>query len=208
MSLGISSVYTPLNEAVDRAVAAGVVVAVAAGNSGRDACRSSPASAGSAITVGATDITDRRASWSNFGKCVDIFAPGVSITSCSLTQPEGVPYSGTSMASPHVAGVAALLLEEDPCLTPAALAQKMIDDATPNVVINEGRRSPNLLLYTGLILADDPAVNPIPCPAPGPGPDPGPTPSCDRYPPSASCNVNGDCCSDWCKGGGSNTFCA
>jgi serine protease len=202
MSLGISQTWSPLDDAVNSAVADhGVVVAVAAGNSNTDACNSSPAGAVSAITVGATDDTDRRASFSNYGDCVDIFAPGVDIRSCSNGGGNFLA-SGTSMASPHVAGVAgvagvaALLLEEDPTLTPAELAHRMmIDDALVDVVSHEGRFSPNLFLYTGNILDTSPR--------PGPGPEPGP--ACTVK--NGSCTNNSECCSLWCRGGGNSFKC-
>jgi subtilisin family serine protease len=199
MSIG-GGLDIPLNEAVNNAVAAGVVVVVAAGNSNADACGFSPASAADAITVGATAKDDGRAFvppyWaSNYGSCLDIFAPGVGILSCSLDG-GGRIASGTSMASPHVAGVAALLLEMNPTLTPAEVTQKMIDDATDGVVGNQ-RGSPNKLLYTGDITG----------PLQGPDtPDP-PAEEPDCAADSASCSSNGDCCSGSCKGGGSNRFC-
>jgi subtilisin family serine protease len=179
MSLGANGVYTPLNDAVNNAVKAGVVVAVAAGNSNVDACGTTPASAADAITVGATKKDDARASFSNYGVCVDIFAPGVDIVSCATTNnPVQSSYStknGTSMSSPHVAGVAALLLEEDPTLTPAQLADRMLADATPGVVDAAGPGSPNLMLCTGKIneRATVPTSAPfvsLPFPAPAPAP--------------------------------------
>jgi subtilisin family serine protease len=150
MSLG-GRVNVAMNSAVERAVAAGITVVVAAGNSRRDACAFSPASAANAITVGATDKFDVKASFSNIGPCLDIFAPGVGITSLFTSQGSIWTISGTSMASPHVAGVAALLLQEDPSLTPAKIIERIRADATPGVVTNAGRGSPNILLFTGKI---------------------------------------------------------
>ncbi|NDA78065.1 MAG: S8 family peptidase, partial [Actinobacteria bacterium] len=110
MSLG-GTQSASLNEAVERAVADGISVVVAAGNENVDACRRSPASAASAITVGATTSSDQRSSFSNFGSCLDIFAPGSSITSAWVGGPSASnTISGTSMASPHVAGAAAAFL--------------------------------------------------------------------------------------------------
>jgi subtilisin family serine protease len=151
MSLGSSRVSSAINSAVERAVAAGITVVVAAGNSNVDACTASPASAINAITVGATGKDDKRASFSNYGTCVDIFAPGVDITSDYKTEGFAWTISGTSMASPHVAGVAALLLDGNPTLTPAQIADRIRADATPGVVVGAGTGSPNFLIYTGTI---------------------------------------------------------
>jgi subtilisin family serine protease len=150
MSLGSAKNYA-VNRAVNNAVAAGIVVAVAGGNSNRDACNASPASATNAITVGATGKDDARASFSNYGRCIDIFAPGVDITSVYKDQGVSWTISGTSMASPHVAGVAALILDENPTLTPAQIADRIRADATPGVVVGAGYGSPNFMLYTGTI---------------------------------------------------------
>jgi len=147
MSLGGGASST-----MDRAVAnmhnAGVVVSVAAGNSNANACNYSPARAAEAITVGATDIRDSRASFSNYGACVDIFAPGVDITSAWIGDTDATnTISGTSMACPHVSGAAALILQANPSLTPDEVWNQMAADATPNVVSDPGFRSPNTFLY-------------------------------------------------------------
>ena len=151
-----------LNPAIANATAAGVTFAVAAGNDNNlDACTVFPASSAEAITVGATASNDVKASFSNIGTCVDIFAPGVSILS---TWPGGSTntISGTSMASPHVAGVAALYLEDNPGAPPNApnpsVRSAILDSATAGVVINAGAGSPNLLLYNG-VLGSGPAIN-------------------------------------------------
>lgn len=137
-----------LNTAVDNSVNAGVFYAVAAGNNfGLNACNVSPASATLAFAVGATDMTDTRAGFSNIGPCVDIFAPGVAITSLWLGG--GInTIPGTSMASPHVAGAAALYLAEYPWALPAQVRQALLTTGTTGVVINPGVGSPNLLLYS------------------------------------------------------------
>jgi hypothetical protein len=151
MSLGSTYVFKPVDDAVEAAVQAGVHVVVAAGNSNRDACGASPASAVNAITVGATGQDDARAYFSNYGGCLDMFAPGVAIHSTYVWNGYYAIGSGTSMAAPHVAGVAALLLQEDPTLTPAQLTQRMRADATAGIVTSEQAGSPNLLLNTEAI---------------------------------------------------------
>lgn len=147
MSLGAATSPT-VDAAVERLVAAGVTAAVAAGNSNVDACATSPARTPSAITVGATDSTDARATYSNFGPCVDIFAPGTGITSSWIDADTATNViSGTSMATPHVAGAAALIVAANPGITPANVAASMMANATPGVVANPGTGSPNRLLY-------------------------------------------------------------
>ena len=137
------------NDAVEAAVASGAHVVVAAGNSNADACNVSPASAPSAITVGATAIDDYRAWFSNIGTCVDIFAPGQDIISASVDCDIcTIVLSGTSMASPITAGVVATILEANPTLTPAELTQSLIDTATSDVLFDVGSGSPNILVYT------------------------------------------------------------
>jgi subtilisin family serine protease len=146
MSLG-GGISTALDNAVSNSIASGVVYAIAAGNSNRDACKFSPARTPNAITVGATTSTDARASYSNYGSCLDIFAPGSSITSAWYTSNTATnTISGTSMATPHVAGVAALYLEGHSG-TPQQVRDAIVSAATANVVGSAGRNSPNLLLY-------------------------------------------------------------
>jgi subtilisin family serine protease len=151
MSLG-GGYSAATNSAIGRLTAANVFVAVAAGNSGQDACRSSPASAPSATTVAASTKTDARASYSNWGSCVDLYAPGSGITSAwyqNDTQTNTI--SGTSMASPHVAGAAALHLAARPTDTPANVDAALKGRATPNVITGNRRDTPNLLLFTGAL---------------------------------------------------------
>jgi len=149
MSLGGGASAT-IDSAVANVVARGIPVAVAAGNSNVDACTSSPAREPSAITVGATASNDARAAYSNWGRCLDVFAPGSAITSAGIsTNTALVTMSGTSMATPHVAGNIALLLQRQPTLTPAQVLQLITSRATPSKVTTAGTGSPNLLLYTG-----------------------------------------------------------
>jgi len=147
LSLGGAANAT-VDDAVNRAVASGVQVIVAAGNANTDACQYSPARVPAALTVGATTNLDARASYSNFGTCVDLFAPGTSITSAWWTSDTATStISGTSMATPHATGVAALLLAHSPSLTPAQLVTLITSSATPELVIAAGEGSPNLLLH-------------------------------------------------------------
>jgi subtilisin family serine protease len=147
MSLG-GSFDQASNDAVTASINSGVVYGIAAGNSNADACGFSPASTPTAITVGATDTNDARASFSNFGTCMHVFAPGVNITSDWNSSDTGTnTISGTSMATPHVVGVAALILAQNPSFTPAQVKSKMLADATSGVVTSPGTGSPNKLLF-------------------------------------------------------------
>ena len=152
MSLGILGGDPPTDSAVARSVRAGIVYVVAAGNKNTDACLYSPAAEPSAVTVGATDSLDYRASFSNYGTCVDIFAPGQGITAAWIgSNTATATKDGTSMASPHVAGVAGQYLEWQPNATPADVAAALTANATPNKMLNPGGGSPNLILYDGFI---------------------------------------------------------
>ncbi|GAA3738004.1 hypothetical protein GCM10022225_21140 [Plantactinospora mayteni] len=147
MSLG-GGLNTSLNNAVANSIADGVTYAIAAGNSNANACSFSPASTAAGITVGATERTDVRASYSNWGTCLDIFAPGSAIVSAWYTSNTATAsLSGTSMAAPHVAGAAARVLSSNPSWTPAQVASYLTSNATTNVVVNPGTGSPNRLLY-------------------------------------------------------------
>ncbi|MET7864404.1 S8 family peptidase [Micromonospora taraxaci] len=150
MSLG-GGANTSLDNAVRNSIASGVTYGLAAGNdSGANACNTSPARTTEAITVGSTTSTDARSSFSNIGTCLDIFAPGSSITSAWYTSNTATnTISGTSMATPHVVGAAALVASANPSWTPAQVRNQLVANATPNVVGSPGSGSPNLLLYVG-----------------------------------------------------------
>ncbi|WP_036375774.1 S8 family peptidase [Micromonospora sp. ATCC 39149] len=147
MSLG-GGLNTSLNSAVANSIADGVTYAVAAGNSNANACNYSPAAVPTAITVGATQSNGARASYSNWGTCVDIFAPGSNVLSAWYTSDTATnTISGTSMAAPHVAGAAARVLQNNPSWTPAQVASYLVSTATTGTVTSPGTGSPNRLLY-------------------------------------------------------------
>jgi serine protease len=169
MSLGGGASST-IDAAVANSISSGVTYALAAGNGdfiGRpqDACNSSPARVASGITVGSTTSSDAESSFSNYGTCVDILAPGSSITSSwyqSDTQTSTI--SGTSMATPHVAGAAALYLQGNPGATPAQVAGALVSNANPNRITLHSRSvsggTPNLLLYTAFLNGGTPVDAP------------------------------------------------
>ncbi|HEX3188090.1 MAG TPA: S8 family peptidase [Pyrinomonadaceae bacterium] len=167
MSLG-GGASTALDTALNNSINDGVTYAVAAGNENQDACNVSPARVPNAITVGSTTTSDARSSFSNFGTCVDIFAPGSSITSAWRTSDTATnTISGTSMATPHVTGVAALFLETNPTASPATVTAAIINASTPNKVTGAGTGSPNRLLFSLLTGAPPPTPTPTPTPPPG-----------------------------------------
>lgn len=161
MSLG-GGPSAALDEAVRRSIRAGVTYVIAAGNDNGNACDKSPSRVTEALVVGASTNTDSRAPFSNVGQCLDLFAPGVDITSAWSTDNHATnTISGTSMAAPHVAGVAALLLEAKPAASPGQIHQAVIDNATMNQISGSGRGSANRLLF-GFDPGTKPPVDPAP----------------------------------------------
>ncbi|MFI7599121.1 S8 family serine peptidase [Actinoplanes sp. NPDC049681] len=154
MSLG-GGADTALDSAVTRSISSGVSYSIAAGNGllgifALDACTQSPARVPTAITVSAVDSSDKKPSWANRGTCVDVFAPGINITSAWGTGDTATnTISGTSMATPHVTGAAALYLANHPAATAADVHSAIVSNATTGVVGSPGSGSPNRLLYTG-----------------------------------------------------------
>jgi subtilisin family serine protease len=152
MSLG-GGASTALDSAVRRSIASGIQYAIAGGNGNRrgvaqDACKSSPSRVIEAMTIGATDRTDRKASWSNYGNCVDWFAPGVEVTSAWYSSDTATHVgSGTSMATPHSAGVAALYLQTNAAADPATVRNALYNSATRGIVTSS-KTANNHLLFT------------------------------------------------------------
>lgn len=188
--LGLCSIYSALKDAVDNAVANGVTVVVAGGNSNADACGFMPAYVPSAITVGSSDSEDARSYFSNYGSCTNIWAPGSNITSATHEDDTGSKtFSGTSMACPHVSGAAALVLEVDPSKKASAVLRELLDHALRDVLTDLKAGDTNALLYVGEFGAvptpppTPPAPTPPtpPTPAPTPRPTPAPTPQCPWF---------------------------
>ncbi|MEO5858555.1 MAG: S8 family serine peptidase [Pyrinomonadaceae bacterium] len=149
ISITASGNSNALNSSVNALVRAGVTVVVAAGNYNSDACNYSPANVPNAITVGATSTADYKATFSNYGSCVDVWGPGIAITSASNGDDTSYKVmNGTSMSSPHVAGVAALYLAMNPTASPATVSQNIVSTATVGAVLNLDSVSPNKMVYS------------------------------------------------------------
>jgi hypothetical protein len=181
MSLGGDS-SSAVKLAVANSVSSGVTYAVAAGNDHADACAHSPANEPSAITVAASDSEDTQASFSNYGTCVDIFAPGVSVISASNASDTAArTLSGTSMATPHVAGAAAVYLSAHTSARPADVASALTGTASAGKIQGISAQTPNLLLFTGHYDQAPPPPPPAPAPSASPSPSasasPSPSPS-------------------------------
>lgn len=149
ISITASANSNALDGAVNALVRSGVSVAVAAGNYGANACNYSPASAANALTVGAIGGDDLRPAFSNYGSCLDVWAPGIAIASAAnWDDTSSRVMNGTSMASPHVAGVAALYLANNPTASPSTVAQNIVNTASSGVIPNIDAASPNKLVYS------------------------------------------------------------
>ena len=184
ISISASGISSTLDSAVTRSVNSGVTYVIAAGNNNMNACNFSPGRTPNAITVGATNYLDQRSGFSNFGTCVDIFAPGQSISSTWFASDTATAtLSGTSMASPHVAGAAALYLESNPMASPATVAEYIGSASTKGVVQNIDSSSLNKLLNSWFAQTQTPTptstptVTPTPAPTPASTPTPTPTPA-------------------------------
>jgi len=163
LSLGGSGILSGMERAIDMATQAGVTVVVAGGNDNQDACGFTPAYVASAITVGSTDSTDTRSSFSNYGECTNLWAPGSDITSAAHDSNTGsATFSGTSMACPHVAGAAALVLASNPDFMPEKVLSALHASAETDAVADLRSDDTNKLLWVG----GGPAPNPAPTPAP------------------------------------------
>ena len=157
MSLGAHGEYHSLTEAVNDLLSAGITVVASAGNSNSDACSYSPGRIPGVITVGSIGTGDTRSSFSNYGACVDVFAPGWNIRSAYITGVSSTKiYSGTSQAAPHVVGAAAAYLGANPGATVSEVTNAILNSATVGVVRNAGSKSPNKMIYCLLYTSPSP----------------------------------------------------
>ncbi|BCY09903.1 S8 family serine peptidase [Actinoplanes sp. L3-i22] len=166
-SIGCGSRCTSqaMDSAVSGLISSGVQFVQAAGNNGDDACYYSPQAVPAAITVGNSTSADARNSSSNYGSCLDVFAPGTSIVSASYASNTGsATMTGTSMASPHVTGAAAAYLGANPSATPAQVRDALVTNGTTGKITSPGSGSPNVLLYTGFIGGGTPGGLTVPSP--------------------------------------------
>lgn len=177
MSLGGGGNSKTMEEAVNRAIASGIMVVVAAGNSNSDACNFSPAFVPGAITVGATTSSDARSSFSNYGSCLDIYAPGSYIKSARSCKPANpncsATWSGTSMACPHVSGALAVLIALNPTEDPAFIEGLLKSESSSGKISDKKDQSPDRFLYVNSDATRAPAPSP-PMVVPGPPGPPGP----------------------------------
>jgi subtilisin family serine protease len=194
LSLGSANSST-FNNAVNKVVDAGIFVVAAAGNSGIDACSTSPASAEKGITVGGLDVGDTLPSWSNYGPCVDLYAPAVNILSAAydaMSTKKTAYRSGTSMAVPHVVGVLALYLEWNPSLLPSTLQTLIAADSTRNVIADRLNLSNNRLLTSAAVSAYPPLA-----PTASPSGAVSELPQCRTL--LSPCTASTDCCLQACR---------
>merc|ERR1719422_436437 len=201
MSFGAISNSDLSLQAMNALVDAGVTVTVSAGNNNFDACQRTWAFIPSAITVGSTTSTNSRSTFSNYGECVDILAPGSSTLSADYQSDTGSTYkSGTSMATPHVAGAVALILQASPSSSPARVRERLIRQAKRDV-ITDVKGSPNLFLQVEVSNGPNPTPSPQPTPAPPVEPTPTPSPPAPTpAPPTGACEHEKDCdVSAWCR---------